>query len=90
VPLGRRHDGAGEMGVLQRPAGELTDEDATRILDGYTRMPADGGSSMLYDRLAGRPPCPLAAPASARIARLSGTAIPCRSAAATTAPVRWA
>jgi hypothetical protein len=26
VPLGRRHDGAGEMGVLQRPAGEAVVE----------------------------------------------------------------
>ncbi|BAQ44554.1 MULTISPECIES: 2-dehydropantoate 2-reductase [Methylobacterium] len=41
--------------VANAEGARLTDEDAARILDGYTRMPADGGSSMLYDRLAGRP-----------------------------------
>ncbi|MGX7709495.1 2-dehydropantoate 2-reductase [Methylobacterium sp. Gmos1] len=41
--------------VANAEGARLTGEDATRILDGYLRMTGDGGSSMLYDRLAGRP-----------------------------------
>ncbi|UHC15888.1 2-dehydropantoate 2-reductase [Methylobacterium currus] len=41
--------------VANAEGARLTGEDATRILDGYRRMTGDGGSSMLYDRLAGRP-----------------------------------
>lgn len=41
--------------VANAEGARLTGEDATRILEGYRRMTGDGGSSMLYDRLAGRP-----------------------------------
>ncbi|MCF4128876.1 2-dehydropantoate 2-reductase [Methylobacterium sp. SyP6R] len=41
--------------VANAEGARLTDEDATRILDSYGRISGDGGSSMLYDRLAGRP-----------------------------------
>ncbi|KMO36952.1 hypothetical protein VQ03_19930 [Methylobacterium tarhaniae] len=41
--------------VANAEGARLTGEDATRILDSYRRISSDGGSSMLYDRLAGRP-----------------------------------
>ncbi len=41
--------------VANAEGARLTEEDVTRILDSYRRISGDGGSSMLYDRLAGRP-----------------------------------
>ncbi|MFI6766770.1 ketopantoate reductase family protein [Streptomyces sp. NPDC050355] len=41
--------------VARAEGADLGDEDITRTLELYATAPADGGSSMLYDRLAGRP-----------------------------------
>ncbi|TGD96772.1 2-dehydropantoate 2-reductase [Methylobacterium nonmethylotrophicum] len=41
--------------VANAEGARLTEADGERVLDGYLRMGGDGGSSMLYDRLAGRP-----------------------------------
>jgi 2-dehydropantoate 2-reductase len=41
--------------VANAEGAKLTGEDGARILEGYLRFNGDGGSSMLYDRLAGRP-----------------------------------
>ncbi|MGY2046622.1 2-dehydropantoate 2-reductase [Methylobacterium sp. JK268] len=42
------------VAVARAEGARITPEDGERILDGYARM-GSGGSSMLYDRLAGRP-----------------------------------
>lgn len=41
--------------VAAAEGAALTPEDADAFVDGLARMPGEGGTSMLYDRLAGRP-----------------------------------
>ncbi|MEV5592620.1 2-dehydropantoate 2-reductase [Streptomyces sp. NPDC052496] len=46
----------GEAAAVARAEGaDVHDADIDRVLEMYAMVPPDGGSSMLYDRLAGRP-----------------------------------
>ncbi|OKI04584.1 hypothetical protein A6A06_07360 [Streptomyces sp. CB02923] len=46
----------GEAATVARAEGaDIHDSDIDRVLEMYAMVPPDGGSSMLYDRLAGRP-----------------------------------
>ncbi|GJD52880.1 2-dehydropantoate 2-reductase [Methylobacterium crusticola] len=43
------------VAVARAEGARLTPEDGEHVLDVYGRAPGDGGTSMLYDRLSGRP-----------------------------------
>ncbi len=43
------------LAVARADGAQLDDDEAEQVLEAFAAMPADSGTSMLYDRLAGRP-----------------------------------